>query len=61
TECPSGVWGLAQLPMARKERLADIVIRNEGSRSELRSKVNEYQNAFDLIARGLRMAARRMK
>lgn len=51
----------AQLPVARKERLADIVIRNEGSRAELRSKVAEYQNAFDLIARGLQMTARRRK
>ncbi|OGR56871.1 MAG: dephospho-CoA kinase [Elusimicrobia bacterium GWA2_69_24] len=41
----------AQLPLERKEALADIVIRNDGSLDRLRRRVRECQDAFDLIAR----------
>lgn len=43
----------AQMPMARKERLADIVLPNEGGLGPLRRRVREYQRAFELIARSL--------
>ena len=40
----------AQLPTARKERKADVVVPNARGRGELRRRVREYQKAFELIA-----------
>ncbi len=39
----------AQMPLSRKKILADVVILNEGSLKQLRSRVNEYTRAFGLI------------
>jgi len=41
----------AQMPQAEKERLADIVVANTGTRRGLEKTVRGYQKAFDLIAR----------
>ena len=43
----------AQMPMAPKERMADVVIQNRGSLRALGRAVSEYQKAFDLIAAGM--------
>lgn len=42
----------AQMPDVEKRRLADVVIRNDGSLKDLARKVREYQNALQLIAGG---------
>lgn len=42
----------AQMPLARKEALADVVLRNERGRKELFGKAKEYYKAFELIAKG---------
>ena len=39
----------SQMPLSRKAALADVVIRNEGSRKQLRSRVREYALAFRLM------------
>ncbi|MFA5140093.1 MAG: dephospho-CoA kinase [Elusimicrobiota bacterium] len=44
----------AQMPQERKEALADVVLRNDGTRAQLRRAVAEYQKAFELIAASLR-------
>lgn len=48
----------AQRPLAEKERMADVVIRNEGSLKTLRRTVAEYQMAFDLMASSLKAVKR---
>lgn len=40
----------AQMPLPRKERLADIMISNGGSLKDLRRRALEYYRAFELIA-----------
>ncbi len=42
----------AQLPLARKARLADVVIPNDGSLGELRRRVRGYHKALELIHGG---------
>lgn len=42
----------AQLPLARKARLADVVIPNDGTRAELRRLVRGYHRALELIYGG---------
>jgi dephospho-CoA kinase len=44
----------AQMPQKRKEALADVILRNDGTRAQLRRRVAEYQKAFELIAASLR-------
>ncbi|MBI4422771.1 MAG: dephospho-CoA kinase [Elusimicrobia bacterium] len=40
----------AQWPPARKERAADVVLANDGSKDDLRRKVRDYYRAFELLA-----------
>ncbi|HVE12673.1 MAG TPA: dephospho-CoA kinase, partial [Elusimicrobiota bacterium] len=47
----------AQWPMARKERLADVVIPNTGTLAQLRRAVSSYQRAFALLSAGAAAAA----
>lgn len=42
----------AQMPPARKARLADVVIPNDGSLGELRRRVRGYHKALELIHGG---------
>ena len=41
----------AQLPDRVKERRADLVVLNDGSRKDFKSKVAQYYQAFELISR----------
>lgn len=49
----------AQWPVERKEALADVVLRNDGSRKELLSRTKEYYKAFELIAAAPAASGRR--
>ncbi|MEK7744264.1 MAG: dephospho-CoA kinase [Elusimicrobiota bacterium] len=40
----------SQGPQGRKERLADVVVRNQGGLGALRRRVKEYQQAFRLLS-----------
>jgi len=51
----------AQIPLSRKERLGDVVIRNDGNLRGLRRRVAEYHRAFDLIARSTTTGRKRRK
>ena len=42
----------AQLPLAAKARRADVIIVNDGSRAELRRRVQEYHRALELMYGG---------
>jgi len=42
----------AQMPLTRKAARADVVIPNDGTRSDLRRKVSEYHQAFQLMHGG---------
>jgi dephospho-CoA kinase len=44
----------AQISDARRERLADVVLRNEGAKATLKKNIREYFRALDLLGRGAR-------
>ncbi len=48
----------AQMSDARRRRLADVVILNEGSPAAFRARVRQYHRGLDLLARGARVARR---
>ncbi|OGR86969.1 MAG: dephospho-CoA kinase [Elusimicrobia bacterium RIFCSPHIGHO2_02_FULL_57_9] len=39
----------AQMPFSAKEKLADIVLRNKGSRKEFQRRIRQYYRALELI------------
>lgn len=48
----------AQWPMRVKEARADLVVRNDGSPEDLRSRIAQYYRAFELMSLGRVQAAR---
>lgn len=41
----------AQMDPRRRAALSDVVLRNDGSRNDLRRKARQYQRAFELMSR----------
>lgn len=44
----------AQLPMSAKIKMADVTIRNDGTREDLSQKVRSYYDGLDLLRRGIK-------